>query len=183
MFGKISSRLKERVVGSEMTSTHYRDAIIMKCSSDESPKIAEYFEEDDSRLEFVGEVRHGKREWPVYNTKMKMSSLSGNLRIPRELDFIPWTFYRVTADRSLIAKAVVQYFNLEETDCAPTIELIEVVKGRTGKGIGRRVLEEIEEDMLDRRFDRMWATDMKSAGFWERMGYEFDLEEGFKYLG
>jgi len=83
----------------------------------------------------------------------------------------------------VVAKAVISYFNFEEADCAPTIELVEVIKGQRRKGIGRKMLEEIEGDMLDLGFNRIWATNIKSFGFWEEMGYEFDLEEASKFLG
>ncbi|MBI0582169.1 MAG: GNAT family N-acetyltransferase [Methanomassiliicoccales archaeon] len=96
---------------------------------------------------------------------------------------MPYKFYELLQLREPIAKALVNHVNWKMCQTGPSIEMFEVREEHRGKGLGRRLLERIEEDARHDGFTCIRSTHDRSApGFWKHMGYELDLDEGRKGL-
>ena len=95
----------------------------------------------------------------------------------------PYKFIELRSNRRLLAKMLVSHFNAAMNEAVPTMEMLEVVKEERGKGIGSAMIGFVEEEARQEGFDRVWGTDAeRSMELLEKLGYEFDAEEGRKHL-
>jgi GNAT superfamily N-acetyltransferase len=141
--------------------------------------------DDDQALEqFVGEVWHAKQRLTIEDHGIKGVRWSGVSKKSDNLLFNLFTYYEFRVGPRLVAKALLSYRNGEMMEYGPTIELVEVTEHHKSKGIGTAVVREIEDTAMAMGFDRIWVTDAgpSSVGFWEKMGYDVDFDECFKYL-
>ena len=74
------------------------------------------------------------------------------------------------------------YRDFEMAETCPTISKFEVAVGMKGKGYGKKIIHAIEEMLRDQGFNKLWLEQTESMGFWRKMGYEIDIDEGWKYL-
>lgn len=158
--------------------------IVVRCISGKLQGVFDRLVEGDLTEDamFAGKVVHGERCFRLRSVPAAGTVVTGVVD-QNEIYLYPYKFYELRTEEELIAKALVSHFNHEMAESAPTIELIEVVNGLRGYGIGKKLVSLIERHSLNEGFDRIWATDAgTSVSFWEHMGYDFDLDEGMKYL-
>ena len=76
------------------------------------------------------------------------------------------------------------YRNDEMNETGPTIDKFEVVVGMRGKGYGEKIITTIEKRVADQGFIKLMLQQevTESASFWKKLGYETDIDEGYKYL-
>ena len=131
---------------------------------------------------FAGEVANGLWHRPL-DTLGSIVEKVGTVEGKGEIDLYPFRFIELRRDRRLIAKMLMSYFNSEMVEAAPTMELLEVVKGERSKGIGTAMIRLAEGFAVDEGFDRIWGTDAElSLRLLLKLGYENDLEECVKYF-
>lgn len=94
----------------------------------------------------------------------------------------PYSFFELYHNNRLLAKAILEYYNGEMGVFEPTILLIEVQENNRQKGIGRYFLRFIECYLAKCGFISIWSSDTKTIEFWEKMGYDIDIDEGLKIL-
>ena len=160
----------------------YEDCILFRISKDDVTipaydMIRNYFEE---RFIFPAEVNHGEEEFSIYDTKIIAKSWTWEWK--RDDTFFPTTFFKFYLDKKLIAKMYMLYRDFEMAETCPTISKFEVAVGMKGKGYGKKIIHAIEERLIDQGFNKLWLEQTESMGFWRKMGYEIDIDEGWKYL-
>ena len=159
----------------------YEDCIIFRISKDDvtSPAynmIRNYFEE---RFIFPAEVNHGEEEFSIHDTKIIAKSWTWD---DTPITYQPTTFFKFYLDKKLIAKMYMLYRNFEMAETCPTISKFEVATGMKGKGYGKKIIHAIEKRLIDQGFNKLWLEQTVSGGFWLKMGYKIDIDEGWKYL-
>lgn len=135
--------------------------------------------------DFCGELVHGVSKKHLQNADdLQVTMIQGPRKIKENGadDLMPETFYLLKQKNLIVGKALLTYYNYDMDECAPTIKMFEIIRKFRLKGIGSLFLERIEQDALDNGFFKIWASEMKSAGFWKSNGYVFDLDEGEKIL-
>jgi GNAT superfamily N-acetyltransferase len=157
------------------------DCIIFRISEDDVAStgynmIKNYFEE---RLIFPAEVNHGKEEFSIHDTKIIAKSWTWD---DTPITYQPTAFFKFYLDKKLIAKMYMLYRDFEMAETCPTISKFEVAVGMKGKGYGKKIIHAIEERLIDQGFNKLWLEQTESMGFWRKMGYEIDIDEGWKYL-
>lgn len=161
------------------------DAIIIRISeSDIYDKLkGPIYKDFGNDIVWVASVNHTKTSFALEGFEGKGTMLVGTLDRPEENQLHLYKFYEFRVGRKLAAKALVNYVNGEMAETGPTIEMLEVRKSWQGKGIARKLLKKIEEDAKYEGFIKIWSSDDRLAmDFWEHMGYEMDLDEGYKWL-
>ena len=158
------------------------DCIIFRISEDDVAStgynmIKNYFEE---RFIFPAEVNHGEEEFSIHDTKIIAKSWTWEWKMDDM--FFPNTFFKFYLDKKLIAKMYLLYKDPEMGETGPTISKFEVAAGMKGKGYGKKIIHAIEERLIDQGFNKLWLEQTESMGFWRKMGYEIDIDEGWKYL-
>ncbi len=109
--------------------------------------------------------------------------IEDNLEITNFEDLLPISIFRLFLKQEEIGKAVVSYCNYEMGDLNPTIKYIEIVSTHRRKRYGSQFLALIEEYLERFDFDLVWASNVQEYLFFKKNGYQFDLDEGYKYLG
>ena len=160
----------------------YEDCILFRISNDDvtSPAynmIRDYFEE---RFVFPAEVNHGEEEFSIHDTKIIAKSWTWEWKM--DDSFFPTTFFKFYLDKKLIAKMYLLYKDPEMNETGPTISKFEVAAGMKGKGYGKKIIHAIEERLVDQGFNKLWLEQTVSSGFWLKMGYKIEIDEGWKYL-
>jgi len=82
-FSKLSAGLNQIInfkTSGAATVTQNDDVFVVRTPAKNGVDIARYFEENDSKLEFMGKVKHQKREHLIHKTRISITSLSGNVR-------------------------------------------------------------------------------------------------------
>ncbi|MDG6953931.1 MAG: GNAT family N-acetyltransferase [Nitrososphaerota archaeon] len=131
---------------------------------------------------FAGKVANGLWQQPL-DTLGSITEKVGVVEAKGKTYLYPFRFVELRRNRRLIAKMLTSYFNSEMVEAAPTMELLEVVKGERRKGIGTAMIRLAEGWAVDEGFDRIWGTDAElSMGLLLKLGYENDLEECVKYF-
>ena len=160
----------------------YEDCILFRISEDDvtSPDynmIKDYFED---RFIIPAEVDHGEEEFSIHDTKIIAKSWTWEWKMDDM--FFPNTFFKFYLDKKLIAKMYLLYKDLEMNETGPTISKFEVAAGMKGKGYGKKIIHAVEKRLIDQGFNKLWLEQTESMGFWRKMGYEIDIDEGWKYL-
>jgi GNAT superfamily N-acetyltransferase len=101
---------------------------------------------------------------------------------PTKDDLTPYTYFILFQKKEVVGRALLEYFNYEMGDLAPTILMIEVDENQQGLGLGKKFLNFIECEMINLGFSKIWSSDTQNMEFWEKMGYDIDIDEGFKHL-
>lgn len=139
---------------------------------------------EDYVVMHIARFKHGLRKYEL-KSGFKVREYSGRVDLNRAYDFLPKRFYEVKFNDTLVAKALVSFYNDEMDEVAPTIDPIEVSNKHRNSGIGRRLVRLIERVSRKEGFDRVWASDIGITGsteFWRKIGYEIDFDEAVKYL-
>lgn len=142
-------------------------------------EIENYFVNNDA-VDSYGEVEHKIEKFAVNGRDIIGSCKTGVLS--SDIDLLPNTFMYFRKGRHVIGKALLDYFATEIGDCIPTIKMIEINESSRGQKLGQAILSSIEKWVYDNGFTRIRSEDLRSYGFWRKMGYEIDLDEGEKYL-
>jgi GNAT superfamily N-acetyltransferase len=132
---------------------------------------------------FACELTHSRRVLKL-DRNMKAIIQTGMMLGDKDPASELLTLYRFKRGRTILAMARVQYEH-EHSECAPTITHFEVKRKHRGKSLGKRFIPVIESEMKQHGFDRLWATDAVASGnmgFWEKLGFDIDYEEAFKWL-
>jgi GNAT superfamily N-acetyltransferase len=157
-------------------------AVRMPKDHPESDKIVSWFY-DQGECDYVGEVDDGKRSFEVRQSKLTIQELTGVTQTNlNQSEILPATFYVLKLSGRRIGKALLEYYNSEMVESGATIIMIEILEEYRGRGYGKIFLEFIEQHVCDSGFPRIWASDTKSMWFWEKAGYDIDIDEGEKWL-
>ncbi len=161
----------------------YNNDMLVRCSRGRSYRDVRSFSLGfrTRRVVFCAEVKHGIRRRALG----RIGTLTEYVGYDRNdaMEFYPYKFMELRKDKSLIAKALVSHFNLEMSESAPTMELLEVVKAHQRKGIGTSIVRLIEKEVKREGYNKIWGTDASlSYKFLKKLGYTFDLDEGEKYF-
>lgn len=97
-------------------------------------------------------------------------------------DILPKTIGRLFLNRMEIGKAIVSYINWEMSEVNPTVDCIEIISTQRRKGYGTFFLKQIERYLERSNFDLVWISNVQDYDFFRKNGYEFDIDEGYKYL-
>lgn len=165
-------------------SSSYSDAIILRVSDEGISKRLEMLLSESAGNGFhsVAKVEHGTRVFAIDGWEGEGTVRTGTLR-PEGNRLVPYKFYAFWQRDEVLAKALVNHINLKMEQTGPSIEMFEVREAYRGRGLGRRLLERVEEDARHDGFACVRSTHDRSAlGFWKHMGYELDLDEGRKGL-
>jgi GNAT superfamily N-acetyltransferase len=144
--------------------------------------ISDWFASSVHDVAFVGAVDHGTWRFQLkgYGTVTERVGVVTKDGYP---NLYPYKFLSLRRNRRLIAKMLVSHYNHEMAEASPTMEMLEVVEEERGKGIGRSMIELVEDKARDDGFEKIWGTDAElSMKLLKRLGYDFDLEDGVKYL-
>ena len=165
------------------TAETWEDCIVFRISKDDvmTPyfdMIRDYFEE---RFVDTAVVRHGEDEFPIHGTKVVAKSWTWCCNLSDAI-ILPKTLFKFYLGKKLIAKMYMLYTDFEMDETGPTVSKFEVAAGMKGKGYGKKIIHTIEERLMNQGFAKLWLEDTKSVGFWRKMGYEIDIDEGWKYL-
>lgn len=101
---------------------------------------------------------------------------------PAKDDLTPYSYFILFKKNEIVGKALLEYFNYEMGELAPTIIMIEIDANQRGLGLGKKFLNLIEIEMMNLGFSKIWSSDTQSVEFWRKMGYEIDIDEGWKFL-
>ncbi len=157
-------------------------AIRMQKDHSESDKIVSWLY-DRGECNYVGQIDDGKRSFDLRKRKLTVHELTGMTQASlNESEILPATFYVLKMSGLRIGKALLEYYNSEMVESGPTIILIEILKEYQGRGYGKIFLDFIEQHACDSGFLRIWASDTNSMWFWEKAGYDIDIDEGVKWL-
>ena len=174
------------VASSGRDTVMFRDdlgCIPIRCQQGElCDTISDWFTGSEHGVVFAGTVSHGTSRFQL----KEFGTITERVGVVMEggyPDLYPYKFLSLRRNRRLIAKMLVSHYNHEITEASPTMEILEVVEGERGKGVGRSMIELVENEARDDGFDRVWGTDAElSMKLLKKLGYDFDLEDGVKYL-
>ena len=144
--------------------------------------VRAWLDDQASSTVFIGEVIHGvkRKKLTGFGTLNVYTGIVGD---GMDANPYPYKFIELRSNRRLLAKMLVSHFNAAMNEAVPTMEILEVVKEERGKGIGSAMIGFVEEEARQEGFDRVWGTDAeRSMELLEKLGYEFDAEEGRKHL-
>lgn len=161
----------------------FNDAVILRVSNESlSKRLERPLSESAAGDNRVANVEHGTRVFAIDGWEGEGTVRTGTLG-PESNRLVPYKFYAFWQRDEVIAKALVNHVNLKLEQTGPSIEMFEVREEHRGRGLGRRLLERVEEDARHDGFACVRSTHDRSAlGFWKHMGYELDLDEGRKEL-
>lgn len=134
----------------------------------------------EEEIRSSGIIEHTENTRILKKRKYRIRFRSGNHESSDDLT--PYTFFELYHNDQLLAKAILKYYNGEMNEFEPTILLIEVQEDSRGQGIGEYFLRFIECQLSKWGFYSIWSSDTKSMGFWKKMGYDIDIDEGLKGL-
>ncbi|NHI03047.1 hypothetical protein DYY67_0168 [Candidatus Nitrosotalea sp. TS] len=142
--------------------------------------ILNYLNGRSLEFESFAMIEHIEESFKIKQTKILAKCRTGT--IDGNIELLPKTFMYFRNDRKVIAKALLGYYAGEMNDCAPTIEMFEVNPKYRGHGIGSKIHASVENWVRNHDFSRIRIEDTRSTGFWRKMGYEIDIDEGVKYF-
>ena len=99
-----------------------------------------------------------------------------------DLELLPRTFFHLKYGNQLLGRALVEYIEGEFGVMSSTLLMFEIEEDFRGMSHGRTLLNFIENKMREFGFDTLYLADTRSMDFWRRMGYEIDIDEGWKDL-
>lgn len=153
--------------------------LILRTNSELDQLIRDFiYENYEDEIRSAGNVRHEEDEKKLKKNAYRVKFRSGVHESHDNLT--PYTFFELHRKNELLAKAILEYYNGEMSEFEPTILLIEVREDIQQKGIGSYLLRFIECQLSRWGFYTIWSSDTKNMGFWEKMGYEIDIDEGVK---
>ena len=170
--------------------TYNRRVMIVRAHKDDA-LIEEWLENvDDTAV-----INHGKEEFSIMGDKYcptchqeikertKIIAKSNTLDsavYAQDAELVPGTDYEFYLDKKLIAQFTMYYLNSEMDDVNPTIEDFEV----NNESYKEIIVRGIEERVERQGFEKIWLTNYigypPETDFWCKMGYEFDIDEGYK---
>ncbi|QLH08820.1 hypothetical protein DSQ19_04375 [Candidatus Nitrosotenuis sp. DW1] len=154
---------------------------VLRVNSDLTESIIDLaYKKFEKEIFSVGKVPHISKEQSLKSKNFVVKSRSGLHESSDNLT--PYSYFRLFENNTLIAEALLEYFNGEMGEFEPTILLIEVDSKYREKGIGKKFLQFIECEMVRCGFAKIWSSDTQTMDFWEKMGYDIDIDEGEKYL-
>jgi GNAT superfamily N-acetyltransferase len=164
----------------------YDLTIFIKSTTLESEVVGAFFEEFDYNMGCLSEVSSIVRKTNL--DEFSVINYCGYKTTEGKQDLYPTKIYEVKKGRISIAKAIIEFYNIDMEVSSPTLEMIEVVKDYRGKGLGTKLIKYIEEDIGDMFFDRLWARDCNNCfKLLMKLGYESVTDSGLdedavKYL-
>ena len=170
--------------------TYYGDIMIVRAPKDDA-LINKWLDSEDGCVV----LNHGKEEFsimgdkycPTCNQEIKKRTeiivkcnTSDDCHAVNWRDVVPQTDYEFYLDKKLIAELIMTYKNSEMNDTKPTIEDFEV----ENESYKETIVQGIESRLSEQGFQGIWLTNYTGyppeTDFWCKMGYEFDIDEGYK---
>ena len=181
--GKYEILLGNKTIGIAEDVSDDEDCVIFRISKDDVTTsaykmITDYFEGVGI---FPAEISYGEEEFPIHDAKIIGKSWTW-VNADIEWGTLPVTYFEFYLNKKLIAKMSMVYYDWEMHEAGPTIEKFEVAVGIRGKGYGEKIIKTIEERLAIQGFSKLWLEKTFSEGFWKKLGYEIDIDEGYKYL-
>lgn len=166
-----------------VTLSDFEEYVVVNCLNDKARElIINLINSVKSEIKRVVELSHKEENFNIHDSELNAISRTGFTK-NKEGDYLPpKTFYKFFKGEEIVAIMLLEYFNFEMGDCAPTIMMIEVADQYRGLGYGKKILKNIECNLKDRGFRRIWSSDTKSEWFWKKMGYHIDIDEGYHDL-
>jgi GNAT superfamily N-acetyltransferase len=126
------------------------------------------------------EIKHIEEKFSIWNSKMKVISRTGVIK--DEKDWLPYSFWKIYKGKNFISRALIGFRALEMSECAPTILMFDVMPKFRRKGFGREIVTGIEYYMCENGCTKLRLENTKAILFWQKLGYDIDIDEGEKYL-
>ena len=97
-------------------------------------------------------------------------------------DMLPKSIFRLLHNSEEVGRALIKYCHYDVDDVNPTIKAIEIIYSQRRKGFGSKFLKQIEKYFERCGFDLIRVENVHEYYFFKKNGYEFDMDEGYKYL-
>lgn len=193
---KLFEKCKVEFTNSEIEESEYSKKIIIKNSTDIAIASTHYncitvrFYEKSKKLEeilgtmfhdesyFFAEVHHGEETIRFQNSRLSTISKAGYADHLGENELV--TFLKFFHDNVHVADMIIGYTASEMGVCSVTIWMFEVFSEFQGKGFGKEIISKMECRAYDQGFLKMRIENTQSMGFWKKLEYFIDIDEGEK---
>lgn len=158
---------------------HLMDCLIIQQISKESSLVLNFIDNNSFfKLDFLAQVPHIETEENIedYIVKYRTGVFDN------DSELLPRTFFHLTYNNQLLGKALLEYFEGEFGSIGSTLLMFEIEEEFREMGFGQLLSQFIEKKMKHYGFDILYLSDTRSMKFWKKMGYEIDIDEGWKKL-
>jgi|GEM_PF-5030438 GNAT superfamily N-acetyltransferase len=147
----------------------------------ESKQLQEIlYEECLEDSKFFVEIPHKEISHEFKKTSITAISKTGYQFHQDETEL--FSFWKFSLNGAMVAEMLMNYCAHEMGECTATILLFEVIPEFRNKGLGKKIISEIECFVFKEGFVNLRLDNTQSMEFWEKLGYEIDLDEGDKDL-